>query len=172
MKRFKTNAMILLVAILFSAVLFYTTQNPDLFSASVLSLQDAETIKAKSRDVWYKNEWNILDTFLSDELQDISSITFSVIYDQDNTDLNLDKFDCQTNYEILSSEEGSVVIKFTNFSGIDYDYQQSLFELPFNWEMPTVLISEGMANLFNGENKNLSIWLLNSDDVDYHQTFN
>lgn len=172
MKRLKTNAMILLVAILLSAVLFYATQNPDLFSASILSLQDAETIKAKSRDVWYKNEWNILDTFLSEELQDISSITFSVIFDQDNTNLKLEKFDSQTNYEILSSGEGSVVIKFTNFSGIDYDYQQSLFEIPFTGEMPMVLISEGMANLFNGDNKKLSIWLLNSDNVDYHQSFN
>ncbi len=164
--------MIFVVAVLLSIVLFYTSKNPDLFSASILSLQDAETIKAKSRDVWYKNEWNILDTFLSDKLQNISNITFSIIYDQDNTNLKLEKFDCQTNYEILSSEEGSIVIKFTNFSGIDYDYQQSLFELPFNWQMSKVLISEGMANLFNWENKNLSIWLLNSDDVDYHQTFN
>jgi len=172
MKRLKTNAMIFVVAVLLSIVLFYTSKNPDLFSASILSLQDAETIKAKSRDVWYKNEWNILDTFLSDKLQNISNITFSIIYDQDNTNLKLEKFDCQTNYEILSSEEGSIVIKFTNFSGIDYDYQQSLFELPFNWQMSKVLISEGMANLFNWENKNLSIWLLNSDDVDYHQTFN
>jgi len=51
MKRIKTNAMIFVVAVLLSVVLFYTTKNPDLFSASILSLQDAETIKAKSRDV-------------------------------------------------------------------------------------------------------------------------
>ncbi|HKL44407.1 MAG TPA: hypothetical protein VJ892_03950 [Candidatus Absconditabacterales bacterium] len=172
MKRIKTNAMIFVVAVLLSVVLFYTTKNPDLFSASILSLQDAETIKAKSRDVGYKNEGNILDTFLSDKLQNISNITFSIIYDKENINLNLEKFDSQTEYEILSSQEGSFVVKFTNFSGIDYDYQKSLFELPFDGEMQNVLISEGMANLFNGENKNLSIGLLNSDDVDYHQSFN
>lgn len=155
--------MIFIVAVLLSAVLFYTTKNPDLFTASILSLQDAETIKAKSRDIWYKNEWNILDTFLSEKLQSISSITFSVIYDSKNIDLNLEKLDSQTDYEIISDSEGWVVIKFTNFSGIDYDYTQSLFELPFDWDMDTVLISEGMVSLFNGENKNLSIWLLNQD---------
>lgn len=155
--------MIFVVAVLLSAVLFYTTKNPDLFTASVLSLQDAEIIKAKSRDIWYKNEWNILDTFLSDKLQGIGSITFSVIYDSQNINLNLEKLDAQTDYEIISDSEWWVVIKFTNFSGIDYDYHQSLFELPFDWDMSTVLISEWIVNLFNWENKSLSIGLLNSD---------
>lgn len=163
MKRLKTNSMIFVVAVLLSVVLFYATKNPDLFSASVLSLKDAETIKAQSRDIWYKNEWNILDTFLSEQLQGISSITFSVIYDYDNIDLDLEKLDSQTDYEIVSDSEWGVVIKFKNFSGIDYDYQQSLFELPFEWDMATILISEGMVNLSNGENKNLAIGLLNTE---------
>jgi hypothetical protein len=46
-----------------------------------------------------------LDTFLSDELQSISSITFSVIYDAENIDLNLEKLDSQTEYEIISDNE-------------------------------------------------------------------
>ena len=166
MQRFKTNIIIFWLAIVLSVSLFYVTENTSLFSASILSLQDAETIKAKSRDIWYKNEWNILDTFLSEQLQSISSITFSVIYDNNNIDLNLEKLDSQTDYEIISDNEWGVVIKFTNFSGIDYDYHQSLFELPFTgdkWDMSKVLISEWMVNLFNGENKNLSIGLLNSE---------
>jgi hypothetical protein len=51
MNRLTTNIFILLAAILFSVALLYATKNPDLFSASVLSLQDAATIKAKSRDI-------------------------------------------------------------------------------------------------------------------------
>ncbi len=166
MQRFKTNIIIFWLAIVLSVSLFYITENTSLFSASILSLQDAETIKAKSRDIWYKNEWNILDTFLSEQLQSISSITFSVIYDNANIDLNLEKLDSQTDYEIISDNEGGVVIKFTNFSGIDYDYHQSLFELPFTgdrWSMSQVLISEWMVNLFNWEHKNLSIGLLNKE---------
>ena len=166
MQRFKTNIIIFWLAIVLSVSLFYVTENTSLFSASILSLQDAETIKAKSRDIWYKNEWNILDTFLSEQLQSISSITFSVIYDNENIDLNLAKLDSQTDYEIISDNEWGVVIKFTNFSGIDYDYKQSLFELPFTgdrWTLSKVLISEWMVNLFNWENKNLSIGLLNSE---------
>jgi len=89
-----------------------------------------------------------------------------VIYDNENIDLNLAKLDSQTDYEIISDNEWGVVIKFTNFSGIDYDYKQSLFELPFTgdrWTLSKVLISEWMVNLFNWENKNLSIGLLNSE---------
>jgi hypothetical protein len=78
----------------------------------------------------------------------------------------LENIDSQTNYKIISDNEWGVVIKFTNFSGIDYDYKQSLFELPFTWDrgtMSTVLISEWMVNLFNWDHKNLSIGLLNTD---------
>ncbi len=166
MQRFKTNAMILLVAMWLSIMLFYVTENSSFFSASILSLQDAETIKAQSRDIWYKNEWNILDTFVSEQLQGISSITFSVIYDFEKIQLDVKKLDSQTEYEIISTEDGGIVIKFTNFSGVDYDYNLSLFELPFtgdNWEVSKVLISEWVVNLFNGDNKSLSIWLLNSE---------
>lgn len=172
MNRLTTNIIIFLAAILFSVALLYATKNPDLFSASVLSLQDAETIKAKSRDIWYKNEWNVLDTFISEKLIWINNVVFSVIYDYENIDLDLTKIDSQTKYEIMSNNEGFVVIKFTNFSGIKYDYQQSLFELPFAWDLKTVLISEATANLSNWDSKSLSIWLLNSDNIDYHQTFN
>ena len=102
MKRFKTNAIIFLGAIFLSVTLLYVTKNLSMFSASILSLQDAETIKAKNRDIGYKNEGNILDTFLSDQLHGISSITFSVIYDNKNIDLYIDKISSQTEYEILS----------------------------------------------------------------------
>ena len=166
MKKLKTNIIIFWLAVVLSVSLFYVTENTSFFSASILSLQDAETIKAKSRDIWYKNEWNILDTFLSDNLESISSMTFSVIYDSENIDLDIESIDSQTDYEIISNNEWGVVIKFTNFSGIDYDYKQSLFELPFTWDrwnISTVLISEWMANLFNWENKILSIGLLNED---------
>jgi len=168
MKRIITNILIFLWAIVIAVWMFYLTENSSLFSASILSLQDAETIKAKSRDVWYKNEWNVLDTFVSEELWWIDSITFSVIYDKDNTNLDLDKIDSQTQYKIISNNEWAILIKFTNFSGLEYDYQQSLFELPFSWDKSTVLISEWIVSLISWENKNLSIWVLNTETKTHH----
>jgi len=94
-------------------------------------LQEQEFIEQKNRHIAYKNQGNILDTFVSEKLQDINNITFSIIYDHQNTDLDLQDFDSQTEYKILSNTSGEILIQFTNFSGIDYDYQKSLFELPF-----------------------------------------
>jgi hypothetical protein len=51
MKKLKTNIVIFLLAVVLSVSLFYITENTALFSASILSLQDAETIKAQSRDI-------------------------------------------------------------------------------------------------------------------------
>ncbi len=162
--------LILLAAFAFALILFYAWQDLNLFSASILSLQEQEFIEQKNRHIAYKNQGNILDTFVSEKLQDINNITFSIIYDHQNTDLDLQDFDSQTEYKILSNMSGEILIQFTNFSGIDYDYQKSLFELPFQWNMPNILISEWIANLVNWENQNLSIWLLN-ENLDYHQDF-
>ena len=170
MKKIWKNILILLAAFAFALILFYAWQDLNLFSASILSLQEQEFIEQKNRHIAYKNQGNILDTFVSEKLQDINNITFSIIYDHQNTDLDLQDFDSQTEYKILSNTSGEILIQFTNFSGIDYDYQKSLFELPFQWNMPNILISEWIANLVNWENQNLSIWLLN-ENLDYHQDF-
>ncbi|HRX63866.1 MAG TPA: hypothetical protein P5060_02045 [Candidatus Absconditabacterales bacterium] len=170
MKKIGKNMLILLAAFAFALILFYAGQDLNLFSASILSLQEQEFIEQKNRHIAYKNQGNILDTFVSEKLQDINNITFSIIYDHQNTDLDLQDFDSQTEYKILSNMSGEILIQFTNFSGIDYDYQKSLFELPFQGNMPNILISEGIANLVNGENQNLSIGLLN-ENLDYHQDF-
>jgi hypothetical protein len=167
MKRFRTNAMIFLVAVWLSLVLFYFTENPSFFSASILSLQDAQTMKANSWDIWYKNEKNILDVFLSDSTKDINYISLSIIYDASEIEINLDKIISQTEYEVLSNTQWVLVLKVINFN-TDFDYWKSLFELPFSWKEPSILISEWSVILLNWENKKLSIWLLNQDIDDYH----
>jgi len=166
MKRFRTNAMIFLVAVLLSVVLFYFTENPNLFSASILSLQDSETMKANSWDIWYKNESKILDVFLAEWIKDINFVSLSVIYDEQDVFFDLQKIDSQTKYEVLSNEWWILVLKFTDFS--NYNYQKSLFELPFNGKLPSILLSEWAIMSLNWENKNLSIWFLNQNSDQYH----
>ena len=166
MHRFKTNIIIFWLAIVLSTSLFYLTQSSVLFSASVLSLQDAETIKAKSRDVWYKNKNNILDVFLSKKLININNIKFSIIYDQSNIELDMPQISSQTEYKIISNNDWELVIKFVRFWEIDYDYSQSLFELPFHWDSQItsqILIADWVANLANLEDKKLAVGVLNTD---------
>ncbi len=167
MNRFRTNTMIFLVAVLFSVVLFYFTENPSFFSASILSLQDAQTMKSNAWDIGYKNEKNILDVFVSDTLKDINHISVSIIFDEKDISIDLGKIKSQTNYEIMSETSWTIVLKFHNFDS-SFDYWQSLFELPFVSDEPSVLISEWTILLLNWENGSLSIWLLNNDSDQYH----
>lgn len=172
MQSSKKNILIAIFGLLLALALFAFIRNPDLLSASILSLQDAETIRANKRDIWYKNEWNILDTFVSDQLTDINSLTFSIIYDPQDIDIDTNNIMTQVPYEIVSKDQDMIIIKFVNFSGWDYDYNQSLFELPYKWDMPQILISQWIANLKSWDQKQLSIWLLNDHNKDYHQDFN
>jgi hypothetical protein len=129
-------------------------------------LQDAETMQANSWDIWYKNENKILDVFLAKRIKDINYISLSVVYDQKDISFDLQKIDSQTKYEILSNDWWILVIRFYDFK--NYDYQKSLFELAFNWDLPSILLSEWAITQLNWENKNLSIWLLNQDSDIYH----
>jgi hypothetical protein len=129
-------------------------------------LQDSETMKANSWDIWYKNESKILDVFLAEWIKDINFVSLSVIYDEQDVFFDLQKIDSQTKYEVLSNEWWILVLKFTDFS--NYNYQKSLFELPFNGKLPSILLSEWAIMSLNWENKNLSIWFLNQNSDQYH----
>ena len=169
MKRFRTNTMIFLIAILFSVILFYFMENPSFFSASILSLQDAQTMIANHRDLAYKNEKNILDVYLSETIKDINELSVSIVYDEENVEVDLDKIKTQTDYKLLSQTNGTLVLKFKNFNG-KFDYGQSLFELAFVAKEPSILLSESTVLLLNWENKSMSVWCLNQNK-DLHHGF-
>ncbi len=167
MKRLRTNTIILLVAMLFSVALFYFVENPNLFSASILSLKDAQIMIENHRDLAYKNEHNVLDVYISDTIKDINENSVSIIYNELDVQIDLDKIKAQTDYEILSQTTGMLILKFKNFNW-SFDYGQSLFELPFSGKEPSILLSESSVLLLNWENKSLSIWCLNQNKDSYH----
>jgi ABC-type oligopeptide transport system substrate-binding subunit len=116
MKRLRTNTIILLVAMLFSVALFYFVENPNLFSASILSLKDAQIMIENHRDLAYKNEHNVLDVYISDTIKDINENSVSIIYNELDVQIDLDKIKAQTDYEILSQTTGMLILKFKNFN--------------------------------------------------------
>lgn len=171
MKTLLTNTIILVSALICAILIFFITENPWFFSASIISLQDEENMKKNKRDIWYKNESNIIDVFVSDDLQDISDITISIIYDPQNTTLDTEKISTQPTLltDIVSDTPWLLVLKFSDFTG-GFDYKSSLFELPFSAseDIYNALISEAVVLSTDGENKPLSIWLLNSGWNLYH----
>jgi len=155
------------VAILFSLVLFYFMENPVFFSASILSLQDAQTMIANHWDLAYKNEKNVLDVFVSDTIKNINELSVSIIYDDQEVQIDLDNIKQQCDYEIVSQMGWSLILKFKNFNW-KFDYGQSLFELPFWGKEPSILLSEWSVLLLNWNNKTLSIWSLNQNKDSHH----
>ena len=141
-KRLKTNIIIFLIAVPIAVWLFFLTENTGLLnnlSASTISLREQEAMRENNRELWYKNDSNTLDVYFFD----------------------LDQIDTQTEYKIISNEEWTLLIQFHNFSNTKFDYKNSLFMLKFNWDNPSILISQATAFLFSWTNKPLSIWLLN-----------
>ena len=169
--RLKTNIIILVLAIICAVALFYFTENPGFFSASVISLQEAEEMKKNNWDIAYKNDAQVLDVFLSDSLQDVSNITISIIYDPQNAEINPWDIAIQPNLvsNILSETPWLLVLKIENFTGW-FDYQNSLFELPFATTdaIYNVLLSEATIVSTDGDNKPLSIGVLNNIEKTYH----
>lgn len=158
-ERIRTNIVIFLISIITAFAFFYMNYNYQWFQASVLGLADRETIENNKWDIGYKNENNVVDVFMSKDLKDVQRMTFSLIYDPTRIELQKDKIDAQTKYEILTDTEGNLVLALTDFSGMKVD--ESLFMLPFIGEDPNVLLSEGSVALNNGQQRNLSIGLLN-----------
>ena len=160
-KRLKTNLIILLVAIPIAIWLFLLSENKKLFSASVISLKEQEAMKENNRDLWYKNDWNILDIYLDEKVGNLDYLTLSIVYDPENISFSVDDIDTQIDYKILSNESGNLLIQFNNFSNKNFDYKNSLFMLKFIWDNPSILVSQATAFLFTWTDRPLAVWSLN-----------
>lgn len=165
-KRLKTNIIIFLISIPLAVWLFFLLENPKFLSASVISLQEQEVMEKNNWDLWYKNDWNILDIYLDEKLDNLDYVTLSILYDPDNVSFDLQDLDAQTDYKIVSNEQWNLVIQFNSFLNEKFDYKNSLLMLKFTWDNPNILVSQATAYLFTWVNKYLSIWSLNQ----YKQT--
>lgn len=158
--RIRTNILIFLISIITAFAFFYMNNNYNWFQASVLGLADRETIENNKRDIGYKNEKNVVDVFVSSDIKDqIQRMTLSIIYDSEEIELEIDKAEAQTKYEILTNTEGSLILVLTDFTNIDTD--KSLYILPFKWDNPNILISEWSLLLSDGQKRSLAIGSLN-----------
>jgi hypothetical protein len=72
-----------------------------------------------------------LDIYLDEKVDKLDYLTVSIVYDPESVSFNIDDIDTQTDYKILSNEEGNLLIQFNNFSNKNYDYKNSLLMLKF-----------------------------------------
>lgn len=155
--RIFTDFKILALSLLIAVVVFVVVKNPDLFQASVLLLEDRETMQANQRDIGYKNTSGVLDVFISENVQDFTEILFTVTLDPANVTVDFTKIDSQFPYEISNQKEDGFDIRVVPATLSGLDYGQSLFMIPFSWSNPYILLSEGTTTLGNGDMQALAI---------------
>jgi len=155
----RRNGMLLLGAAIVASWIFYVVNNPDIFTASVLSLQEKQFIVEKWRDIAYKtNSWAV-DIFMSEELETPASIDFTISFDKDAIIVDTQNLSGQGTRVVNNPNSNDIVIQST--PGQNVDKSQSIIILPFTGDNTDILLSEAVAKLSNGETKDLSIGSLN-----------
>lgn len=155
----KENTIIIIGAAALAVGIFYVVNNPNLFTASVLSLQEKAFIVEKWRDIAYKTDNGYVDIFMSEILETPKSINFTVSFDKDTINIDPQNISGQGTRTWNNIDATSILIQSTPSENIDKS--QSILMLPFTGEIKNILLSEAVATLNNNQEKDLSIGSLN-----------
>jgi len=155
----KQNTAIIIGAALVAVGIFYVVNNPSIFTASILSLQEKNFIVEKWRDIAYKtNSWYV-DIFMSENLETPASINFTISFDKDKVSIDPTNLSGQGTRTFSNPDENSIIIQ--SIPNQTVDKSQSLILLPFTGEIRDILLSEAVAKTNNDKQQNLSIGSLN-----------
>ncbi len=155
----RRNSMTLLWTAILASWIFYVVNNPDTFTASVLSLQEKQFIIEKGRDIAYKtNSWAV-DIFMSETLETPTSIDFTVSFNEDKITIHPEQLTGQGTFEIVNQNNDEITIRSSTLETIDKS--QSVLILTFTGEIQDILLSEAVATYANSKQKSLSIGTLN-----------
>lgn len=139
--------------------IFYVIKNPDIFTASVLSLQEKSFITQKWRDIAYKNTGWLIDIFIWEQIEPPVDISFTIIFDKDNVTIDAEQISGQGTRTFSTPDQNSIIIHEKISQNTDKN--QSIIMLPFTGENKNILLSEAVAKFYDGQEKNLSIGTLN-----------
>lgn len=146
--------MTLLGAAVLASGIFYVVNNPDVFTASILSLQEQEFIEEQWRDIAYKTNSGYLDIFLAENKETPQQIDFTVSFDKDTVTIDPENLSGQGTRTYITPDEESVTIHSIPWDAVIKS--ESLIMLPFTGDIEDILLSEATT-----EGKSLSIGSLN-----------
>lgn len=155
----KENIAVVIAGAIIAIGVFYVVKNPGLFTASVLSLQEKAFIIEKWRDIAYKTESGYVDIFMSEKIATPAKIDFTVSFDKENITIDPQNLSGQATRTIEHPDESNIIIHAVPNQTIDKS--KSLVLLPFSGNKEDILVSEAVAKLNDGTDKNLSIGSIN-----------
>ena len=97
---------------------------------------------------------------MSENLEIPKNIDLTISFNKDTVNLDTKNLSGQGTRTVKNPDENSVIIQST--PGQIVDKSQSIVLLPFTGEIKDILLSEAVANLNDGSQKNLSIGSLNT----------
>lgn len=136
----RRNSMTLLGAAILASGIFYVVNNPDMFTASILSLQEQEFIAEKGRDIAYKTNSGYVDIFLSEKMETPASIDFTISYDKDTVSIDPANISGQGTRTYSNPDDMSIMI--TSMPDNAVIKSESLIMLPFTGDIEDIILSE------------------------------
>ena len=149
----KKNSIILFAAAILATSIFYIIKNPNLFTASILSLQEQNFITEAWRDVAYKTNEGYVDIFLAEQKETPKQINFTINFNKESIIIEPENLSGQGSWTYTKTDN-EIIIQSTPNTNIDKT--QSLLMLPFTGATYDILLSEATSN-----KKDLSIGSLN-----------
>lgn len=149
--RFFYNIGIILFAGIFSLAILFLIKHPNLLQASVLNIDEINTIKTNKRDIAYKNNNNLMDIFFDDT---ISQNPIKIILSYDPwLYLDFTSASGQCQFTVISSNKDNTLLDINCTTFLP---EESILMIPFSWENNDILIEEAYYILEQSK-KNLSI---------------
>lgn len=155
----RRNSMTLLGAAILASGIFYVVNNPESFTASILSLQEQEFIAEKGWDMAYKTNSGYVDIFMAETLDTPASIDLTVSFDKDTITIDPAVISGQWMWTFSTPDDSSIIIQ--SLPNEDIIKTESVIMLPFTGDIEDILLSEAVAKSIDGTSKALSIGSLN-----------
>lgn len=156
--------MTLLGAAILASGIFYVINNPTIFTASILSLQEQNFIVEKWRDIAYKTNEEYVDIFMSENLEPLERIEFTISFDKETISIDPENIEGQGTRTRSDIDEQTFNIQY--IPDTEIKKSESSILLPFTGDSKDILLSEAVGNQLNGKFKDLSIGSLN--EIDSH----
>lgn len=150
--------LILIVAPCLALSLFWLTRDWTDLTASVLDLQELQTIAEHHRGVAYKTENQHFELFGSAQSQHAERLSFEILYHPEKVAFKLDQ---ASGFNLLSltQDEGRLLGMLGKTS--DLPLEEGWFQLPFSGDAEQIVLGE--VSLFDGKGaKELSVGNLNA----------
>ncbi len=150
----KKNSLLALWAAIVASGIFYVVQNPDMFTASILSLQEQQFIKEKQRDIAYKTINGYVDIFVAPHLNNIKELTCTITFDPETIRIDTNTITGQAT-RTVQEMPGELIIHITPHTPLVPE--ESLVMIPFSGDRKHIIVTEAKS-----EKGNHSIGTLNT----------